>query len=147
LLCAACEPDSVQYVTVRAASDPALTDSAFPSAQSNTGLGDRNLADVDGADFGALEYRADYEKRIYMFQGDIEFGVLGDEYLHFPLPPAPLTPRTVAVPPPDGPKWGSIRAYDVGVCSSLITWDDIGGSLFGVLLAQLEGRSELIGAS
>jgi hypothetical protein len=117
-----------QFVRLISSSDPSVSEEFVLVDEQNLGAGEQQLPGVAN-DVGAVEYDIANDRRLFLFEQDLQDGIRLGEYLQLPETLDPLEDSRVVIDDPD--KWQSFRAYDVGMCSQLRSWELFADPLVG----------------
>ncbi len=138
----------LEVVEVFSATEPESVD-AFPIPEKSTAsVGSFLLRDTAG-DFGNVRYFIDPQTRVYFFAQDLDDAVTAGAWMRLPqVRVGAMAPVTLNVATPGTPApWRSARAYDVGMCGSLVSWTQLGALLVQRVDAYVFASSHLSNAS
>ena len=139
---AACEPVP-QTLTLTGGQTGVDTVSRFLPAEGSLSLSNA----LDGQLTNAA-YTGDLEKRVYLLSaplwpGGVSGATRDVRTLELPLPTEAFATSSTVIAP-DTAKWPGVRAYDIGLCSQQVPWNEFAQQLAEGVLAELKKRPDQV---
>jgi len=139
---AACEPVP-QTLTLTGGQTGVDTVSRFLPAEGSLSLSNA----LDGQLTNAA-YTGDLEKRVYLLSaplwpGGVSGATRDVRTLELPLPTEAFATSSTVIAP-DTAKWPCVRAYDIGLCSQQVPWNEFAQQLAEGVLAELKKRPDRV---
>jgi hypothetical protein len=138
-----CDPEDAYFIEPR---DSLSNSSYFVVPAGDSQAANAARLGVVAGDVESVRYRLLPRHAPFLLQGDLGAGT-GLEAVQLPALGGTDYERIVPVP---NSGWSSLRVYDRGLCSILVTWDDgpvgsMTNQLFGAILREFSGTSGVIG--